>query len=269
MKKILLVTGLAVMLSACSSTSTTAVSQDAQITQDWSVDKLYAEAHEEMESRNYSRSVRLYEILRARFPNTRQAVQSRLDTAYVYYKDEQQPQALAHVEQFLKLYPNHPNTDYALYLKGLIVLNQDKSIFNKLASQDWSDRDPKANREAYQVFNELITLFPDSKYANDAREKMTRLVDALGGNEMAIARYYMQRGAYLAAANRAQGIVSRYQNTRYVEEALAIMMTAYTRLEKPELSNDTRRVLAQNFPQSPYLQKEWQPDDIPWWRYWK
>ena len=98
---------------------------------------------------------------------------------------------------------------------------------------------------------------------------MTRLVDALGGNEMAIARYYMQRGAYLAAANRAQGIVSRYQNTRYVEEALAIMMTAYTRLEKPELSNDTRRVLAQNFPQSPYLQKEWQPNDIPWWRYWK
>ena len=235
MKKILLVTGLAVMLSACSSTSTTAVSQDAQITQDWSVDKLYAEAHDEMESRNYSRSVRLYEILRARFPNTRQAVQSRLDTAYVYYKDEQQPQALAHVEQFLKLYPNHP----------------------------------KANREAYQVFNELITRFPDSKYANDAREKMTRLVDALGGNEMAIARYYMQRGAYLAAANRAQGIVSRYQNTRYVEEALAIMMTAYARLEKPELSSDTRRVLAQNFPQSPYLQKEWQPDDIPWWRYWK
>ena len=257
------------MLSACSSTSTTAVSQDAQITQDWSVDKLYAEAHEEMESRNYSRSVRLYEILRARFPNTRQAVQSRLDTAYVYYKDEQQPQALAHVEQFLKLYPNHPNTDYALYLKGLIVLNQDKSIFNRLASQDWSDRDPKANREAYQVFNELITRFPNSKYANDAREKMTRLVDALGGNEMAIARYYMQRGAYLAAANRAQGIVSRYQNTRYVEEALAIMMTAYARLEKPELSNDTRRVLAQNFPQSPYLQKEWQPNDIPWWRYWK
>ena len=257
------------MLSACSSTSTTAVSQDAQVTQDWSVDKLYAEAHEEMESRNYSRSVRLYEILRARFPNTRQAVQSRLDTAYAYYKDEQQPQALAHVEQFLKLYPNHPNTDYALYLKGLIVLNQDKSIFNKLASQDWSDRDPKANREAYQVFNELITRFPDSKYANDAREKMTRLVDALGGNEIAIARHYAKRGAYVAANNRAQKVLQNFQNTRYVEEALAIMVYSYQKMGNTQLAGDTRRVLETNFPESPYLKKEWSAKDTPWWRYWK
>lgn len=263
MKKILLVTGLAVILSACSSTSTTAVSKDAQVTQDWSVERLYAEAHDEMNSKNYSRSVRLYEILQARFPNTRHAVQARLDTAYVYYKDDQQAQALAHIDQFLKLYPNHPNTDYALYLKGLIVLNEDKSVFNKLASQDWSDRDPKANRETYQIFNELITRFPESKYADDARQKMERLVDALGGNEMAIARYYMQRGAYLAAANRAQGIIGRYQNTRYVEEALAIMVSAYGKLGQQQLSDDTKRVLAQNFPQSPYLQQEWRANDIP------
>ncbi|MDO4693937.1 MAG: outer membrane protein assembly factor BamD [Eikenella sp.] len=267
MKKILLVTGLAVALSACSSTS--AIDKEAQATQDWPVERLYAEANDELHSGNYNRAVKLYEVLQSRFPNTRYAAQAQLDTTYAYYKDEQQAQALAHVERFLRLHPHHQNTDYALYLKALILFNEDKSFLNKLASQDWSDRDPKANRDAYHAFNELVTRYPDSKYAADAREKMARLVDALGGNEMAIARYYMERGAYLAAANRAQTVISQYQNTRYVEEALAMMIAAYDKLEKPQLRDDTRRVLAQNFPQSPYLEQPWRPNNIPWWRYWK
>ncbi len=94
--------------------------------------------------------------------------------------------------------------DYALYLRGLVLFNEDQSFLNKLASQDWSDRDPKANREAYQAFAELVQRFPNSKYAADATARMVKLVDALGGNEMSVARYYMKRGAYIAAANRAQ-----------------------------------------------------------------
>ena len=94
--------------------------------------------------------------------------------------------------------------DYALYLKGLVLFNEDQSFLNKLASQDWSDRDPKANRDAYQAFAELVQRYPNSKYAADATERMAKLVDALGGNEMSVARYYMKRGAYVAAANRAQ-----------------------------------------------------------------
>ena len=159
--------------------------------------------------------------------------------------------------------------DYALYLKGLVLFNEDQSFLNKLASQDWSDRDPKANRDAYQAFAELVQRYPNSKYAADATERMAKLVDALGGNEISVARYYMKRGAYVAAANRAQKIVSRYQNTRYVEEALAMMELAYKKLDKPQLAADTRRVLETNFPQSPFLQHQWQPNDMPWWRYWR
>ena len=159
--------------------------------------------------------------------------------------------------------------DYALYLKGLVLFNEDQSFLNKLASQDWSDRDPKANRDAYQAFAELVQRYPNSKYAADATERMAKLVDALGGNEISVARYYMKRGAYVAAANRAQKIVSRYQNTRYVEEALAMMELAYKKLDKPQLAADTRRVLETNFPQSPFLQHEWRSDDMPWWRYWR
>ncbi|HFC6400960.1 TPA: outer membrane protein assembly factor BamD [Neisseria meningitidis] len=266
MKKILLTVSLGLALSACATKGT--VDKDAQITQDWSVEKLYAEAQDELNSSNYTRAVKLYEILESRFPTSRHARQSQLDTAYAYYKDDEKDKALAAIERFRRLHPQHPNMDYALYLRGLVLFNEDQSFLNKLASQDWSDRDPKANREAYQAFAELVQRFPNSKYAADATARMVKLVDALGGNEISVARYYMKRGAYIAAANRAQKIISSYQNTRYVEESLAILELAYQKLGKPQLAADTRRVLETNFPKSPFLTHAWQPDDMPWWRYW-
>ena len=267
MKKILLVVSLGLALSACANKGT--VDKDAQITQDWNVEKLYAEAQDELNSNNYTRAIKLYELLESRFPNGRYAQQSQLDTAYAYYKDDEPEKALAAIERFQRHHPQHPNMDYALYLKGLVLFNEDQSFLNKLASQDWSDRDPKANRDAYQAFSQLVQLYPNSKYAPDATERMTKLVDALGGNEISIARYYMKRGAYLAAANRAQKIVEQYQNTRYVEESLAIMELAYKKLGKQQLADDTKRLLLTNFPGSAYLQQPWRPDDMPWWRYWR
>ncbi|MDO5640729.1 MAG: outer membrane protein assembly factor BamD [Neisseria sp.] len=267
MKKILLVVALGLALNGCANTGT--VDKDAQMTQDWTVDRLYAEAHDDLNSNNYTRAVKLYEILESRFPNGRYAQQAQLDTAYAYYKDDEPEKALAAIERFQRLYPQHPNMDYALYLKGLVLFNEDQSFLNKLASQDWSDRDPKANRDAYHAFAQLVERYPNSQYTPDATERMTKLVDALGGNEISVARYYMNRGAYLAAANRAQKVVEQYQNTRFVEEALAIMELAYNRMGKQQLANDTRRILAQNFPSSPYLQTPWRGNAMPWWRYWK
>ncbi|MDO4640191.1 MAG: outer membrane protein assembly factor BamD [Neisseria sp.] len=267
MKKILLIVSLGLALSGCAATG--AADKDAQITQDWTVNKLYAEAHDELNSHNYTRAIKLYELLQSRFPNGTYAQQAQLDTAYAYYKDEEPEKALAAIQRFQRLYPNHPNMDYALYLKGLVLFHEDQSFLNKLASQDWSDRDPKANREAYQAFADLVKRYPDSQYTADATERMTKLVDALAGNEMAIARYYINRGAYLAAINRSQKVISQYQNTRFVEEALAIMITSYKRLNQQQSAEDATRVLQANFPQSPYLKQDWKADNIPWWRYWK
>lgn len=267
MKKFLLLIGLGLALSACSNMGS--ADKDAQITQTWSVERLYSEAHDDLNSNNYNRAIKLYEILQSRYPYGRFAQQAQLDTAYAYFKDDEPEKALAVIDQFQRQHPQHPNMDYALYLKALVLLNEDKSFFNKLASQDWSDRDPKANREAYAVFAELLQRYPNSKYTADATEHVQKLVDALGGNEMAIARYYMRRGAYLAAINRAQNVLQHYQNTRFIEEALAMTVVAYQRLDKPQLSTDTQRVLAHNFPNSPYLQKPWQAETMPWWRYWK
>lgn len=259
--------GVSLALAACASTGAT--DKDAQITQDWTVERLYAEANEELHNSNYNRAVKLYEILQSRYPSSRYAQQAQLDTAYAYYRDEEPEKALAILHNFQRQHPHHEGMDYALYLRALTLLNEDKSFMNRLASQDWSDRDPKANREAYAAFAELVRRYPESRYVGDATERMAKLVDALGGNEMAIARYYMKRGAYVAAANRAQNVIRSYQNTRFVEEALALSMEAYARLDKPQLSADSRRVLEHNFPNSPYLQKPWQADDAPWWRYWK
>lgn len=242
---------------------------DAQITQDWSVEKLYTEAHDELNSNNYTRAVKLYDLLQSRYPYGRFAQQALMDTAYAYYRDEEKELALATIARFQKNHPTHPDMDYMLYLKGLVLFNEDKSIMSKLSAQDWSDRDPVANKDAYFAFAQLLEQYPESKYAEDARERMEKIVNALGGHEMAVARYYMRRGAYLAAINRAQNVVAEYRNTPHVEEALAIMVSGYDKLQRPVLSADAKRVLEQNYPQSRYLAKGWFADTIPWWRYWK
>ena len=267
MKKIALVVSLVFLLTACSSTGT--VDKEAQVTQDWTVEKLYAEAKSELSKGNYTRAVKLYDILESRFPFGRYAQQSSLDKAYAEYRDNDPKLALEEINRFIKLHPVHPNLDYALYLRGLILFNEDQSFLSKLAAQDWSERDPKANKDAFFAFQELTKRYPESIYTPDALERMNKLLDALGGHEMHVARYYMRRGAYLAAVNRAQTIVTEYQNTTYVEEALAIMVTAYDKLGKPDLRDDSFRVLQKNYAQSPYLKTPWTYTEMPWYQYWK
>lgn len=238
-------------------------------TRGWSVEKLYAEAHDELTSGNYTRAVKLYETLEARYPYGRFAQQAQMDLAYTHYKDNEPEQAIASADRFIKLHPSHPNIDYIYYLKGLVYYNDDSGWLAKWGGQDMSERDPKAAKESFAAFRELTTRFPNSKYTPDALTKMNRLIDALGGNEMHVARYYMKRGAYLAAVNRAQGIVANYANTRYVEESLAITVAAYDKLGMTTLRDDAQRVLKLNYPKSTYIADEWHVDQMPWWKFWK
>lgn len=250
-------------LTACATTET------YDETRGWSVEKLYAEAHDEMDSGNYNRAVKLYETLEARYPYGRYAQQAQMDMAYSQYKDSEPELAIAACDRFIKLHPTHPNLDYIFYLKGLVYFNDDSGLLGKWAGQDMSERDPKAQREAFLAFRELASRFPDSRYTPDAVVKMNKLVDALGGHEMHVARYYMKRGAYVAAVNRAQGVIKDYANTAYVEEALALSVEGYKRLGLTQLAKDNQRVLAATFPNSAYQQKEWSVAELPWWKFWK
>lgn len=250
-------------LTACATTET------YDETRGWSVEKLYAEAHDEMDSGNYNRAVKLYETLEARYPYGRYAQQAQMDMAYSQYKDSEPELAIAACDRFIKLHPTHPNLDYIFYLKGLVYFNDDSGLLGKWAGQDMSERDPKAQREAFLAFRELASRFPDSRYTPDAVVKMNKLVDALGGHEMHVARYYMKRGAYVAAVNRAQGVIKDYANTAYVEEALALSVEGYKRLGLTQLAKDNQRVLAATFPNSAYQKKEWSVAELPWWKFWK
>ena len=225
----------------------------------WSADKLYAEAKEEMSAGNWAAAIKLLEKLESRYPFGRYAQQAQIDTAFAHWKEGENALALAAIDRFTKLYPNHERIDYILYLKGLVNFNDRSNLFTRFTGEDLAERDPKAAREAFDSFKELVARFPNSPYAEDASGRLTYLINMLASNDVHVARFYYRRGATLAAVNRAQAVVKQYQEAPAIEEALAIMMNGYEQLGLSELSADARRVLQKNFPASVYLKSAYDP----------
>ena len=233
----------------------------------WSAQRLYSEAKDNLNEGDYERAIKLYEALEARYPYGRYAQQAQLEIAYAYYKDQEPISAIAACDRFIKLHPNHPYVDYAYYLKGLVNFNEDQGLFSQFSSQDMTERDPKAARDSFAAFKELVTRFPDSKYAEDARARMAYLVNAIAANEVHVAKYYLKREAYVAAANRAKSVITSYPETPAVEEALAIMVVAYDKLGINDLRDDALRVLQLNYPNSKYA-KGLDLAGRAWWKFW-
>jgi len=219
-------------------------------TADWAVEKLYAEARSELDSGNNVAAVKLYEKLESRYPFSRHSQQAQLDTAYAHYRDNDPSLALAALDRFLRLYPDHVATDYALYLKGLVNFNENQGIFTTLGGQDLSERDQQAFRDSFDALRQLIDRFPNSRYAADSRLRLSWLVNQMASGDIHIARHYLRRGAFLAAANRAQAVVRQYPQAQSVEDALAMMALSYDRLGLTDLRDDAKRILNQNFPGS-------------------
>lgn len=241
--------------------------EKADETKGWSATKLYSEANEELEGQHYERAIQLFEKLESSYPFGTYAQQAQMNIAYAYYKSQDQAQALAAVERFIKLHPNHANVDYMYYLRGLINFNDQISFLNFIYEQDATERDPKATREAYAAFKELVTKFPESKYTPDSLARMRYLVNAMASYEIHVARYYYRRGAYLAAANRAMGIMNDFRDSPSIEEALFIMIRSYDKLGMTELKNDTERVFKLNYPNSKFLD-EGKKAERHWWKFW-
>jgi outer membrane protein assembly factor BamD len=236
-------------------------------TRGWSAAKLYSEARSALSDRNYETAIKYYEKLEARFPYGRYAQQAQIETAYAYYKDGEPVSAIAAADRFIKLHPNHPNVDYMYYLRGLANFNDDLGLFGYVSGQDMTERDPKAALAAFEAFKGLVTRYPESKYTPDAIQRMNYLVNALAAHEVHVARYYMKRGAFVAAANRAQHALKTYPQAPANEEGLLIMVKAYDALGMTDLRNDAERVMLQNFPKSKYL-KGGTSRDFPWWQIW-
>lgn len=251
----------AILLSAC-----TPSNYDPTV--NWSVDKLYSEAKDEMSAGGYDKAIGLYEKLEGRAAGTPLAQQAQLDKAWAQYKTNEPIQAVATLERFIKLHPASPALDYALYLKGLVNFNDNLGLFSSLAEQDLAERDPKQAKESFEAFRELALRFPNSKYTPDARLRMAYIKNSLARSDVYVARFYFQRGAYVAAVNRAQAAVQEYRDVPAVEEALFILYQCYDKLGLEQLRDDTRRVLENTYPNSVFLYPERATTSKSWWKFW-
>lgn len=235
-------------------------------TKGWSAAKLYEEAKNDMANHSYDLAIKKLDKLEARFPFGLYAQQATIDLAYIYYKQGEQPQALATIEHFIKSYPNHQALDYMYYLRGLVNFNDRMSLLQSLAKQDMTERDPKAAREAFDAFQALATKFPDSKYTPDALLRMKYLVNAMAQYDLHVAKYYFRRGAYLAAANRAQLAITSYQDAPAMEEALYLLYQSYDKMGLIKLRDDTKRVFDKNYPHSAIAHPS--AKKTAWWKFW-
>jgi outer membrane protein assembly factor BamD len=216
-------------------------------------ERLYREAKEDAGAGTYERAIKLLERVEGLAAGTLLAQQAQLDMAYYQWRSGERESALTAVDRFIKLNPSSPAFDYALYLRALINFNDNLGLLGTLVGQDLSERDQRASRDAHQSFRRLVEQFPNSIYAPDARVRMDYIANTLAQYEVHVARYYLRRGAYVAAANRAQQMVAEFPQSPATEEALAIMMDCYRRLELSELRAGAEKVLKLNFPNSRYL----------------
>ncbi|MEN9538430.1 MAG: hypothetical protein RLZZ126_665 [Pseudomonadota bacterium] len=251
-----------VLLAACAS-------KEVDPTANMSPNRLYAEAKDEMGSGSWEKASALLEKLEGRAAGTPLAQQAQLDRAYAKYKSAETAEALAILDRFMKLHPASPALDYAWYLKGIITFNDELGFFSSFTKQDLSERDQKASKDSFEAFRELVSRFPESKYAPDARQRMTYIVNSLAQYEVHVARYYYSRGAYLAAINRAQIALADYRAVPALEEAMYIVFRAYDALGMVELRDDARRVMEKNYPNSEMLRTGRLPGGSgPWWKVW-
>ena len=234
---------LGLFLGACSNTKDEPTDEYAE----WSAEQFYTEAKQALIEKRYEKAVKLYEKLEARYPFGRYATQAQLDIAYAYYKNDEPDSAIAAADRFIKLNPTHPNVDYAYYIKGLVNYNRGIGFLDRFLPTDSSQRDPGSALDAYKEFEELLRRFPNSRYADDVRQRIVSLRNNLAMYEIHVADFYMRRQAYLAAARRCAEVIRKFQRTQAVPLALQTMETAYRKLEQNDLADAVARVYAFNY----------------------
>lgn len=239
-----------VLVTGCSSSP-----DDKDETAEWTAEHFYKEAKSALEGGDYETAVKYFEKLETRFPFGRYAQQAQLETAYAYYKSRELESSVAAADRFIKLHPTHPNVDYAYYLKGLATFQDGPSNLEKIAGKNSTHMDTGLAKRSYDFFGELLKKFPDSRYSPDARQRMVFTLNLLAQHEYDTAQYYLQRGVYVAAANRAKYLVEHYPRTATVADALGLMARAYHELQMDDLARDSLRILELNFPQDRQLVK--------------
>ncbi|HEX6832089.1 MAG TPA: outer membrane protein assembly factor BamD [Rudaea sp.] len=228
------------------------------------VDQMYSTAKEALAAGNLGKAIRYYQRLIARFPFGPYTEQSTMELAFAQYKNDKPEDAYSTIGRFIKTYPTNKHADYAYYLRGVINFDRDRGFLDHYANQDMTKRDQGNTLQSFEDFGELLTKYPDSRYAPDARQRMIYLRDNLSKAQLHVAMFYLDRGAYVAAINRSKDIIEKYQRTPAAGDALAIMTISYKSLGQDKLAADTERVLQMNYPEHPYFKGRW-PEGQHWW----
>lgn len=240
-KSVLLLLSLVFTIVGCSNTP-----KGVEAYKDKSAQAIYAEGEKDLQKKAYKSAVAHFEALDALYPFSKYAENSQLHVIYAYYASGDLASAIAAADRYIHLYPRSERVDYAYYLKGIMKMQRDKSWVYNAFPLDVATRDLASIREAFQDFSDLTRYYPRSEYANDARKRMVYIRDLLAKHELDVARFYFDRKAYVAAANRASTVVQHYQGTSQVRPALQLMIASYEKMGKPDLAAQTRSVLQYN-----------------------
>ena len=217
-------------------------------------DPLYQRAEKEMTLGNYDEAIKLYEQLEVAHPFSDPARQGRLDLIYAYYRAHKPEQAVDAADTFIRENPRDPNVDYAYYLKGLVYFEFDRNFLEKLFRVDLCERPPNEAYKAFSNFSQLVQRYPNSPYSADAHQRMVYLRNCFASYETDVAKYYIKRGAWVAAANRAKYAVETYPATPSTRDALETLVLAYHKLNLNDLATDSERVLAETYSIAPPAQ---------------
>jgi len=239
---------LALSLTACSTSKT-----EIEKIPDKSAQALFVDARSSLDNGLYQKAIQILSAIDSRFPFGPVSHQVQLDLIYAYYKSGNAAQGVALADRFLRLNPNNPNIDYVYYMRALINIATEENLFQDLAGIDRSNRDPKASRDAFNDFKFILTTYPDSKYATDARKRMIKIKSRLAQYEISVATFYLEREAYASAANRGRYIVEYFSPSPEVERALEIMIECYDKLNLVDLKRNSKQVLAANYPNNPLV----------------
>ncbi len=215
-----------------------------------SAEIMYNDAKISLDKEDFEQAVKQFESLQSRYPYSRYAQQAQLDMAYAYYRQDEPESAISAADSFIKQYPNNPHVDYAYYVKGLANFNPGIGALGRIFKQDPTERDPQAERDSFAAFKDLVSRFPASSYVPDSRLRMQYLLDALSKYDIHVAKYYLRRGANIAAVNRAKEVLTQFTNTPSIQDALQVLVQGYDALGMDKLRDDARRVLNLNFPEA-------------------
>ena len=246
--KILLLTiVMLILLPSCSYIEKALEEPDPTL--NMSAAEIYVQGKDFLDAQDFINAIKLFELLEARYPFGTYSTQSMLDLAYANYAANLKDEAIVEANRFIRLYPNHPNVDYAYYLKALANFDKDANFFTKMLGHDQAKYDVTNLKQSFNDFSLVINKFPKSKYAKDSRNRLIYLKNTMAANELYIAEYYSKRSAHLAVIERIKYLFKNYGGTPSTEKALNLLIHSYNELEIYDLAYDSARVLLKNYPE--------------------